>query len=267
MASEIIMDKKSNADAADAQSVIGHEAHWQGLRRVPDKLPKVALLILAVEVRLDIRFGLGWAISTDECCTARRTIYVFWSLRSYPELHKVCYSVHPAVLNTNNPFRLSNPYEPGSDLPGALGKGQAVATALGNFFKFWAYASTVTGAIIAGECTTDAASQVIPKLTWNPKDQYLGKFKAICYACVVYVIGLVILVSTSTPTAILNNAGLGGLIAAMITIGLGTGGIKANVTPMCAEQYQNSRPVLKTLKSGEEVVVDPELTVQRLFMW
>jgi dipeptide/tripeptide permease len=53
----------------------------------------------------------------------------------------------------------------------------------------------------------------------------------------------------------------------MVTIGLGTGGIKANVTPMCAEQYEHSRPMLRTLKSGEEVIVDPELTVQRLFMW
>jgi POT family proton-dependent oligopeptide transporter len=44
----------------------------------------------------------------------------------------------------------SNPYEPGSQLPGALGKGQAVASALGNFFKFWAYASTIIGAIVAG---------------------------------------------------------------------------------------------------------------------
>jgi POT family proton-dependent oligopeptide transporter len=35
---------------------------------------------------------------------------------------------------------------------------------------------------------------------------------------------------------------------------------------MCAEQYQNARPVLKTLKSGEQVIVDPELTVQKLFM-
>lgn len=44
----------------------------------------------------------------------------------------------------------SNPYSPSLDPPGALGKGQAVATALGNFFKFWAYASTVIGAIVAG---------------------------------------------------------------------------------------------------------------------
>lgn len=136
---------------------------------------------------------------------------------------------------------------PGSDLPGALGKGQAVATALGNFFKFWAYASTIIGAIIA--------------------DQYLGKFKTIVVACCVYIIGLIILVTTATPSAIQNGAGFGGLIAAMITIGLGTGGIKANVSPMCAEQYQNAGPVLKTLKSGERVVVDPELTIGRLFMW
>ncbi|KAJ4256217.1 hypothetical protein NW762_009295 [Fusarium torreyae] len=208
MASDLVTEKKSEAGAADATSVAGFEAQWQGLRRVPDKLPKIALLILAVELGERFTyFGLSGPI------------------QNY----------------------INNPYDPGSGLPGALGKGQAVATALGNFFKFWAYASTVIGAIVA--------------------DQYLGKFRAICCACVIYIIGLVILVSTSTSAAILNNAGLGGLIAAMVTIGLGTGGIKANVTPMCAEQYQNSRPVLKTLKSGEEVIVDPELTVQRLFMW
>lgn len=53
----------------------------------------------------------------------------------------------------------------------------------------------------------------------------------------------------------------------MITIGLGTGGIKANVTPMCAEQYKEPEVVVQTLKSGEIVVVDPQLTVQKLFMW
>ncbi|KAJ4362282.1 hypothetical protein N0V83_010375 [Neocucurbitaria cava] len=183
-------------------------SEWENLRRVPDKLPMVALLILVVELGERFTyFGLSGPI------------------QNY----------------------INNPYAPGSDLPGALGKGQAVATALGNFFKFWAYASTIIGAIVA--------------------DQYLGKFKAIIAASCIYIIGLIILVATATPSAIQNEAGFGGLIAAMITIGLGTGGIKANVTPMCAEQYQNARPVLKTLKSGERVVVDPELTVQRLFMW
>ncbi|KAL6400986.1 putative PTR2-Di-and tripeptide permease [Ilyonectria robusta] len=200
-------------NTGDAASVADQDKNhdtpqWQGLRRVPDKLPMIALLILVVELGERFTyFGLSGP------------------LQNY----------------------INNPYDPESDLPGALGKGQAVATALGNFFKFWAYASTVIGAIIA--------------------DQYLGKYKAILCACGVYIGGLIILVSTSTPAAFTNGAGLGGLIAAMVTIGLGTGGIKANVTPLCAEQYTNSHPVLKTLKSGEEVIVDPELTVQRLFMW
>ncbi|KAF4339335.1 peptide transporter ptr2 [Fusarium beomiforme] len=223
------MEKKTDSNAADAKSVAGHEAQWQGLRRVPDKLPKIALLILAVEVSFN---------------TSKHLVMGNGKLTGIVQLGE-----RFTYFGLSGPIQnyINNPYDPSSDLPGALGKGQAVATALGNFFKFWAYASTVIGAIIA--------------------DQYLGKFRAICCACVVYVIGLVILVSTSTPTAILHNAGLGGLIAAMITISLGTGGIKANVTPMCAEQYQHSHPVLKTLKSGEEVIVDPELTVQRLFMW
>jgi hypothetical protein len=50
MASDLNMEKNSDANMADATSVAEPEARWQGLRRVPDKLPKVALLILAVEV-------------------------------------------------------------------------------------------------------------------------------------------------------------------------------------------------------------------------
>lgn len=50
MASDLNMEKKFDANMADTTSVAEPEARWQGLRRVPDKLPKVALLILAVEV-------------------------------------------------------------------------------------------------------------------------------------------------------------------------------------------------------------------------
>lgn len=76
-----------------------------------------------------------------------------------------------------------------------------------------------------------------------------------------------ILFLTSLPVAIENGAALGGLIAAMIVIGLGTGGIKSNVSPLIAEQYQNTRPYLKTTKSGERVIVDPAATVQRIYMF
>jgi POT family proton-dependent oligopeptide transporter len=79
----------------------------------------------------------------------------------------------------------------------------------------WAYASTIIGAIIA--------------------DQYLGKFKAILIASSIYVVGLVVLATTATPLALQNGAGFGGLIAAIVTIDLGTGGIKANVIHICAD--------------------------------
>lgn len=98
-------------------------------------------------------------------------------------------------------------------------------------------------------------------------DQYLGRFKTIAIACGVYIFGLVILVTTSTPAGIESGAGFGGLIAAMVVIGLGTGSIDANVTPMCAEQYRPEIAYTKKLKSGEWVVGDPELTVKRMFNW
>ncbi|KAL3496084.1 POT family-domain-containing protein [Aspergillus germanicus] len=177
-----------------------------GLRRIPDRIPWVVLLVIIVELGERFTyFGLSGP------------------LQNY----------------------IKNPY--GGDQPGALGRGQAVATALGNFFKFWAYASTVLGAIVA--------------------DQFLGKFKAILIACGIYVVGLTVLVTTATPSAINGGSAFGGLVAAMVIIGAGTGGIKANVTPFCAEQYQKAHAYVKTLKSGEQVIVDPELTVERMFLW
>ncbi|EUC39969.1 hypothetical protein COCMIDRAFT_41624 [Bipolaris oryzae ATCC 44560] len=178
------------------------------LRRVPDRIPWVVLLILIVELGERFTyFGLSAPI------------------QNY----------------------IKNPHDSHSDLPGALGRGQAVATALGNFFKFWAYASTVVGAIVA--------------------DQHLGRFKTIALGCGVYIVGLVILVATSTPAGIQSGAGFGGLVAAMVVIGLGTGSIKANVTPMCAEQYKPDAAYTKRLATGEWVIVDPELTVERMFNW
>ncbi|KAF9901478.1 peptide transporter ptr2 [Lobosporangium transversale] len=81
------------------------------------------------------------------------------------------------------------------------------------------------------------------------------------------MIGVLILVLTSIPPAIFAGAALPGLVVAMIIIGLGTGGIKSNVSPMVAEQYQGTKATVKTLKSGEKVIVDPNVTIQSIFNW
>ncbi|KXJ87923.1 POT family protein [Microdochium bolleyi] len=134
-----------------------------------------------------------------------------------------------------------------NNVPGALGRGQATGAALGNFFKFWAYLCTVFGAIVA--------------------DQYLGKFKTIVYSVPIYVIGMVILVATSTPMSITSGAAMGGLIATMILVGLGTGGLKSCIAPLSAEQNTSFTSYIKTLKSGERVIVDSQLTNASIFMW
>ena len=49
-------------------------------------------------------------------------------------------------------------------------------------------------------------------------------------------------------------------------MGLGTGGFKANISPLIAEQQRLNRPFISQTKSGERVVVDPTLTTSRIYM-
>ena len=148
----------------------------------------------------------------------------------------------------SGPFQnyISNSYHDPSGNPGAIGLGQSGATALTNFFQFWCYCSPIIGAIVA--------------------DQYLGRFKTITYFSMIYILGIAVLFLTSLPTSIEAGAALPGLVVALICVGLGTGGIKANVSPLIAEQYQETRPRVKILKDGEKVIVDPDLTIERIYM-
>ncbi|KAI9487819.1 MAG: POT family-domain-containing protein [Benjaminiella poitrasii] len=151
------------------------------------------------------------------------------------------------------PFQnyIENP-DPGhypADLPGAMGKGQQTATALNTFFQFWCYVTPILGAIIA--------------------DQYWGKYKTILVFACIYFVGLIILTLTSIPAAIASGATFPGFIVAIIIIGLAAGGIKANVSPLVAEQYGVTKAFIKTIKkkSGQEtrVIVSPQATYQKLF--
>ncbi|KAH8547967.1 POT family-domain-containing protein [Umbelopsis sp. PMI_123] len=130
-------------------------------------------------------------------------------------------------------------------LPGALGRGQQTATALTTFFQFWCYITPIIGAIVA--------------------DQYLGKYRTILLFGSIYFIGLIIITATSAPSAIANGSSFPGFVVGLVVVGLGTGGIKSNVSPLVAEQYQSNRPYVKTLKSGERVIVTPQATYQKIF--
>lgn len=47
---------------------------------------------------------------------------------------------------------------------------------------------------------------------------------------------------------------------------LGTGLFKSNISPLVAEQYKRTRLFVITTKSGERVIVDPALTISRVYM-
>ncbi|KJY00235.1 MFS peptide transporter Ptr2 like protein [Zymoseptoria brevis] len=148
----------------------------------------------------------------------------------------------------SGPFQnyISNSYHDPSGLPGAIGLDQKGATALTNFFQFWCYVTPILGAVIA--------------------DSFLGKYRTIYYFSIIYAAGVLILFLTSLPIAIENGYALGGLVVAMIVIGLGTGGIKSNVSPMIAEQCITTQQFVRTTSRGERVIVDPALTIQRIYM-
>ncbi|KAI5287472.1 hypothetical protein KEM54_005979 [Ascosphaera aggregata] len=129
---------------------------------------------------------------------------------------------------------------------GALGMGHQGATGLTTFFQFWCYVTPISGAIIA--------------------DQYLGKYNTIMIHCIIYMVGLLILVCTSIPKSLEHGAGLGGFIVAIIIIGIGTGGIKSNVSPLIADQYGRRRMAIGRDKQGNRVIIDPAIAIQRIYM-
>lgn len=153
-----------------------------------------------------------------------------------------------AYYGLSGPFQnyIANKSHDPNGLPGALGFKQIGATAITNFFQFWCYCTPLLGAVIA--------------------DQYWGKYATIKWFSLVYMFGIAILFVTSLPWSIDHGAAFPGLIIAMLVIGLGTGGIKSNVSPMIAEQVRSNKPFVKTLHNGKKVIVDPELTIQRVYM-
>lgn len=98
-------------------------------------------------------------------------------------------------------------------------------------------------------------------------DTRFGRFKATVVFFAICLVGHVILTLTAIPASIAHPSGaLKGLIVSLVIMGLGTGGFKVNITPFVAEQYKGKMHK-KTLKTGEVVIVDPTLTVQRIFLY
>jgi len=129
---------------------------------------------------------------------------------------------------------------------GALGMGQRTATAITTFFQFWTYITPILGAYIA--------------------DSFLGRYKTICYAILVALVGHVILIISAIPGVVEKSGAFGAYMVAIIIMGLGTGLFKSNISPLIAEQYKRTKLFVE-VRNGERVIVDPSLTVSRVYMY
>ncbi|ODQ78922.1 hypothetical protein BABINDRAFT_162582 [Babjeviella inositovora NRRL Y-12698] len=151
-------------------------------------------------------------------------------------------------------YGLSGPFQnymqnsPTDTPPGILNLGNSGATALSYFFQFWCYITPIFGAWIA--------------------DSFWGKYKTIFVFCIIYFFGIFILFITSVPSITSPSVALGGYATAIVIIGIGTGGVKSNVSPLIADQIPKTSPRIHIIpKTGERVILDPAVTIQNVFLF
>ncbi|KAF8165964.1 peptide/h+ symporter protein [Crassisporium funariophilum] len=130
---------------------------------------------------------------------------------------------------------------------GALGKGQQISFSIRTFNSFWVYVTPWIGGILA--------------------DTLWGRYKTIMVFSFVCLAGHILLVGSAVPSSIAKpDVAMGLLVLSIAIIGLGAGAIKANVSPMIAEQYTGKLRKV-TLPSGETVVMSPQVTIQSIYNW
>ena len=116
-------------------------------------------------------------------------------------------------------------------------------------------------------------------------DEFLGRLKTIQLSIGFALLGHVILIISALPPVIAHPSGaLGCFSVGLVIFGCGAGGFKyaslpngrsgcginktrSNISPLIAEQYKETRTYVKTLKTGERVIVDPAETISRIFLY
>lgn len=129
---------------------------------------------------------------------------------------------------------------------GALNMGQQASTGIGTFNQFWVYLIPLFGAYVA--------------------DAHLGRYKTICLALAIAILGHIILVISAIPPVITKpHHSLATFIIGLIVMGIGTGSFKPNISPLIVEQLPLTKMTIRTTAKGERVIVDPAVTASRVY--
>ncbi|AOW04947.1 POT family-domain-containing protein [Yarrowia lipolytica] len=199
----------------------------------------------------------GLRVATDEECMTLRKIAAPISAMTYM-LSLVEFAERGSYYGLTNVISnfVQFPLPPGGNgwgatpkdsqsTAGALNQGLQVATALTLVLQFLSYLTPLLGAYLA--------------------DSKYGRFPTIWAGTIVCGVGHVIIVISGIPGVLEHQkASLGVFIAGLIIFAFGTGLFKPNLLPLLLEQYREDDNWVKKLKSGEEVVIDKESTLQRM---
>lgn len=122
-------------------------------------------------------------------------------------------------------------------IPGALGLGQATATAISNGFFVFLFLTPLGFALVS--------------------DIWLGRYKTLLLGLSLSLCGSLVMFTTSLPAALDRGAGVPGLAMAMILIGLGVGATKATVSPFIGELRKPASCVLISVSKSSKAISTP----------
>ncbi|KAJ5569516.1 uncharacterized protein N7459_008946 [Penicillium hispanicum] len=131
---------------------------------------------------------------------------------------------------------------------GALGMGLQASSALVLLFTFLAYVIPIFGGWWA--------------------DVYVGRYKAIFVGVIICGIAHIIQIVGAIPSVLHRGKSNAAppFIIGLLLLAFGAGVFKPNIAPTILDQHRQKHPYVKTLKSGERVIVDPESTTTRTML-
>ncbi|KAA8652671.1 putative MFS peptide transporter [Aspergillus tanneri] len=131
---------------------------------------------------------------------------------------------------------------------GALGMGLQASSGLVLLFAFLAYFIPILGGWWA--------------------DVYVGRYKAICVGVLICGVSHIIQIIGALPVVLHKGTAHSAppFIISLLLLALGAGIFKPNIAPVVLDQNRHQKAYTKVLKSGEKVIVDPELTSTRTML-
>lgn len=137
-----------------------------------------------------------------------------------------------------------------SENPGALGLGLQTASAMTLLLTFLAYVAPLYGGFIS--------------------DTKLGRLRTIWLGVILGAIAHILLIIAAIPSVIAGGHAIVPTVISIIILAVGTGFIKPNLLPLLMDQYPYETDVVKNLPTGERIIVDRSLTLERMalnFYW